>query len=122
LQDAIKGLQDGSFLTILEAARNSRVCCRLCDVGRNTTYYSFQVQQTLQNQFKGQTVSRHKAAEKAQILVPEEEGVLSEWCGLHGLNISILILILPAIQDLLDYSDKEVDGTPTTQVLTLNPP
>jgi hypothetical protein len=67
LQDAIKGLQDGSFLTISEAARKSRVRCRLCDVGRNTTYYSFQVaRQTLQNRFKGQTVSRHKAAEKAQ--------------------------------------------------------
>ena len=33
--------------------------------------YTFQVaQQTLQNWFKGQTTSRHKAAEKAQILVP----------------------------------------------------
>jgi hypothetical protein len=54
-------------------------------VGRNTTYYSFQVaRQTLQNRFKGQTVSRHKAAEKSQILVLEQEGVLSEWCGLHG--------------------------------------
>jgi len=85
LQDAIKGLQDGSFLTISEAARKSRVHWKLCDVGRNTTYYSFQVAwQTLQNWFKGQTVSRHKAAEKAQILGLEEEGVLSEWCSLHG--------------------------------------
>jgi hypothetical protein len=85
MQDAIKGLQDGSFLTISEAARKLRVCCRLCDVGRNTTYYSFQVaRQTLQNRFKGQTVSRHKAAEKSQILVPEQEGVLSGWCSLHG--------------------------------------
>ena len=84
LQDAIKGLQDGACLTISEAARKSRVHCRLCDA-RNTTYYSFQVAwQTLQNWFKGQTVSMHKAAEKAQLLVLEEEGVLSEWCSLHG--------------------------------------
>ena len=31
LQDAIKGLEDGTFLTISEAAR--KVCCRLCNVG-----------------------------------------------------------------------------------------
>jgi hypothetical protein len=40
--------------------------------------------QTLQNRFKGQATSRHKAAEKAQILLSEEEVVLTEWCGLHG--------------------------------------
>ena len=33
LQDAIKGLEDGTFLTILEAARKSRVHCRLYNVG-----------------------------------------------------------------------------------------
>jgi hypothetical protein len=37
LQSAIKGLEDGSFLTISEAARCSRVRCRLHI--RNTTYF-----------------------------------------------------------------------------------
>ena len=40
--------------------------------------------QTLQNRYKGQTTSRQKAAEKSQILLPEEETVLTEWCSLHG--------------------------------------
>jgi hypothetical protein len=38
----------------------------------------------LQNRYKGQTTSRQKAAEKSQILLPEEEAVLTEWCDLHG--------------------------------------
>jgi hypothetical protein len=38
LQDAIKGLEDGSFLTISEAAKKSSVRCRDFVI-RSTTYY-----------------------------------------------------------------------------------